>query len=277
MKKTDISIAILFQGIFYFVLSFILIILSARFVLKQAFIYVPSEPFSLWLFLIAFAFVTAALVFLLRRVRTRLPFEAFFTFAIFAGIWFLADIWLSQGLAIIAALTITLLKFIYPRIWWQNLIIVLGICGIVVSLGLSISWITAVVILVFLSFYDIIAVYFTRHMVTMFKGLLKRGVIFALILPAHLKSQFLPLKEVKPGEDFMLLGTGDLALPAILVSSLVRESLGQAIFAAAGAVLGFAIMNIIFSKQKARKPMPALPPIAAGTSLGFLIALFLGL
>jgi len=269
--------AILLQGIFYFLLSFLLIILSSRLVLQQAFAYVPSEPISLWYFLIVFVFVTALLVFLLRRVKTRLPFEVFFTLAIFAGIWFLADIWLTPGLAILAALAITLLKFIYPRIWWQNLIMVFGICGIVVSLGLSISWVTAVVILVLLSFYDIIAVYFTRHMVAMFNGLIKRGVVFALILPNNLKSQFLPLKEVKPGEDFMLLGTGDLALPAILVSSLVRESMGQAILAALGAVLGFVIMNIIFSRQEARKPMPALPPIAAGASLGFLIALLIGL
>jgi presenilin-like A22 family membrane protease len=277
MKVKNFSINILGQGVFYFAITFMLIAVSTENILARATLYVPSEPVSLWYFLISFGIITLAMVFLLRKVKTRLPFEVFFTLAIFAGIWFLADIWLLPSWAIIAAVVVTFLKFIYPRIWWQNILMITGIAGVVVSLGTNISWVTAIILIVFLSFYDIAAVYFTRHMVTMFKDLLQKGVVFALILPVNLRSLRLPLKKVKPGEDFMLLGTGDLALPGILVASLVSESIGQASFAALGAIIGFIIMNVIFSSQEKRKPMPALPPIAAGASLGFLVSLALGL
>ncbi|NIP32718.1 hypothetical protein GWN26_07000, partial [Candidatus Saccharibacteria bacterium] len=162
MKAKNISITILFGGIFYFILTFGLVILSARMILISVPVYVPSEPISLWYFLLMFLLVTFAILVLLRKVKSRVPFEAFLTFAIFAGVWFLADIWFVPGLAIGVALLVMLLKFIYRRIWWQNLVMVLGIAGIVVSIGLSIPWLTALIIMVLLSFYDIIAVYYTR-------------------------------------------------------------------------------------------------------------------
>jgi len=266
------SMAILLGGIFYFLLLFILTILSARMVLMTAPVYAPSEPISLWYFLLMLALVTLFMLLLVRRVKTRLPFEIFFTLAIFAGIWFLADIWLTGSLGIIAAAAVMLLKYIYKRVWWQNLVMILGICGIVVSVGLSIPWLTALIILVVLSFYDIVAVYFTRHMVELFKGLLERGVVFALILPVKIKAILGPVRNIRAGENVMLLGTGDLALPAIMVSSLVRLSVPQAACAAAGAIIGFVLMQSIFLRQKRKRPMPALPPIAALTLIGFLLA-----
>lgn len=275
--KNKKILIILFGGIFYFLLMFVLVIVSAKMVQLTASSYVPSEPISLWYFLFAFALMTFSFLVLLRKIKNRLPFEIFFTFAIFAGVWFLTDIWLTTGIGILAALGIMIVKFVYKRIWWQNLVMILGIAGIVVSIGLSIPWLTALIIMVLLSFYDIIAVYYTKHMVEMFKGLINRGVIFALILPTRLKHLIRPMKEVKPGDDFMLLGTGDLAMPGIMVASLMQVSTVQAIFAGAGAIVGFILMQILFFSQKRKKPMPALPPIAAMTIIGFLIAYLLGL
>jgi presenilin-like A22 family membrane protease len=275
--KNNKILTILFEGIFYFLLMFILIIVSARLILLTATVYVPSEPISLWYFLFAFALVTFLLLVLLRKIKNRLPFEIFFTFAIFAGIWFLSDIWFSAGIGILVALGIMIVKFIYRRIWWQNLVMVLGVAGIVVSVGLSIPWLTALILMVLLSFYDIIAVYYTKHMVEMFQGLINRGVIFALILPTRVRHLIRPIKEVRPGDDFMLLGTGDLAMPGIMVASLMRVSMTQAVFVGAGAIVGFILMQIIFFSQKRKKPMPALPPIAVMTIVGFLIAYALGL
>ena len=260
------------QGLFSYALMFLLAIVSLRFMLATVPLYAPTEPISIWYFLIVFLIVTLFFFLLVKRIKSRVFFEAFLTLAVFAGIWFLCDVWLPPDLAIITAFLITILKFIYARIWWQNLVMILGIAGIIISLGLSLPWLTALILLVVLSFYDIIAVYITGHMVKMFKGLVEQGVVFALIIPSRLRSLTKPLREVKPGVEFMLLGTGDLALPGLLVAALVRESVWQAIFAGVGAMIGFAFMNIIFANQEKRRPMPALPPIAAATIVGFLIA-----
>lgn len=274
MKKLKMPYTTILQGVVYFILMFFLIIATSGFVLALApAYYSPGEPISIWYFLLLFLIVTFVFFLLLRKVRSRAFFEGFLTFAIFAGIWFLADIWLPLGWGVFAAAVITLSKFVYPKIWWQNLIMVFGIAGIAASLGLSLPWVTALVILVILSFYDIIAVYKTGHMVKMFKELVERGVVFALVIPSHLKYIVQPVKGVKPQENFMLLGTGDLALPGLFVASLVRESVWQALAAAIGSLLGFALMDIIFINQAKRRPMPALPPIAAGAVVGFLIAI----
>lgn len=276
-KQTKNILTILSEGIFYFLLMFALVIASARLVRLTAVAYMPSEPISLWYFLFAFALVTLLFFILLRKIKNRLPFEIFFTIAIFSGLWFLADIWLTTGIGILVALGIMIVRFVYKRIWWQNLVMVLGIAGIVVSIGLSIPWLTALIIMIIISFYDIVAVFYTKHMVEMFKGLVNRGVIFALILPIRFRNLISPMKEVKSGDDFMLLGTGDLAMPGIMVASLMQVSVAQAIFAGIGGVAGFVLMQIIFSFQVRKRPMPALPPIATMTIIGFLIAYVLGL
>ena len=275
MKKTKIPFIIIIQGLSWFLICFFLIVITARFIFLKAPIYVPGEPVSIWYFLLLFFLMTLLFFLLVRKVKSRIFFEAFLTLAVFAGLWFLCDIWLNSDLAVAAALLMTILKFFYKRIWWQNMVIVLGVSGIAISLGLSLPWITGLALLMILSFYDIAAVYATGHMVQMFRGLIERGVIFALILPVKASWLGRSLKEVKPGEDFMLLGTGDLALPGLFVASLVRENVTWAIFAAFGAMLGFILMNIIFANQAQKRPMPALPLIAAGAVLGFVVAFVL--
>jgi len=271
------NLTILCEGIFYFILTALLIIASAEAVLSRAEIYAPSRPVSIWYILLAFAVATFLLVIFVKNLKSKIFFEIFFTIAIFAGIWFLADIWFRVDLAVLVAVLVTALKFIYKPIWWQNLVMVLGIAGVVVVFGLSVTWFTALILLAILSFYDIVAVYLTGHMVKMFEGLFERGVVFALILPSQVHDFFKSYHEAKLGSKYMFLGSGDLALPGIFIACLVRISIWQGIFAALGAIIGFALMEIIFSFQKKRKPMPALPPIAAGTILGFAIAVLFNL
>lgn len=267
--RGQFSLQILFGGIFYFILLFGLVFLSARTVLVAAPFYRPSEPISIWYFLVMFALVTAGMVFFLRRIKSRLPFEVMLTLAIFAGLWFLADIWFEVELAIAVAIGLMALKYVYKKIWWQNLILVFGIAGISVSVGLSLPWISVIIIMLILSVYDVVAVYFTRHMVEMFKGLIKKGIIFALILPARVRLYNKTMQKAEPGGDYLFLGTGDLALPAIFVGSLMPADIFLALGASAGALLGFAVMQILFFSQSKKRPMPALPPIAGGALIGF--------
>ena len=64
----------------------------------------------------------------------------------------------------------------------HNAGIILGIAGIGSLLGLAISPGTAVIIMIILSFYDIVAVYTTKHMVKMAKVMMESGAIFGFII-----------------------------------------------------------------------------------------------
>ena len=139
--------------------------------------------------------------------------------------------------------------------------------------GLSLSIEAAIIILAILSCYDIISVYKIGHMVKMFKGVAKTGAIFSLILPEKFSGFKMKIKDVTPGEGFLYLGGGDLAFPAILMVSALSHSTTSSIAIAIGATFGLSVTHFLFVTQKSRKPMPALPPIALGSILGFLVSM----
>lgn len=220
-------------------------------------------------FLIGFLISTVVLLTLVRTLRSRFIFEAIFLLSIFSGIWFLAS-FIFPSYALFLAGLVVALRYVFPYVVAHNGAIILGIAGIGAALGAATFWQTAIIVLALLAVYDIIAVYGTKHMVTMFKGLLNQGVVFALIIPEHPRLLLKRLKEVGPGEGFFFLGTGDLALPAFFVASAARESISLAIGSAIGSIVGLLFTDMLFQWGR-KRPMPALPPIALGTIAGFFV------
>ncbi len=225
-------------------------------------------------FIFAFLAATAVLFILIKSFRGRIIFEFLLSLAVFGGVWFLAAAFFPASWAALLASAATLARLFLPYVIVQNIVMIAGVAGIAATIGVSTPWKTALIILLTLSVYDIIAVYETRHMVTMFKGLLERGVVFALTVPDRLSGQFHHLRNVNPHEGYFFLGSGDLALPAIFVVSAfaARPSLG--VGAMIGSAFGIVFMDILFRIGKGR-PMPALPPITLGTLIGFFFAMLL--
>ncbi|MBI4133268.1 hypothetical protein HY478_01505 [Candidatus Uhrbacteria bacterium] len=266
-------LAVLGSGFVVMLATLLLTFFGAKFVLQSPYVLTPEPPMGVWTVLFLFLLVTIVIVFLLRFMPGRMLFTIFFVLAMFTGVWFTADIFLPDTVAVIVAVALVALRYLVPRVAAQNILIIVGVTGIAVSFGLSLPWRTALAVILILALYDIVAVYWTRHMVAMMKGLLARGVIFAAVLPERPHALRERLDRVHPGEGFMLVGTGDLALPAIFVASLVPVSTVSALFATAGALIGFILTVELFLGPSRGKPMPALPPIVAGTLIGFLYSL----
>jgi len=70
----------------------------------------------------------------------------------------------------------------------------------------------------------------------------------------------------------LMLGSGDIGLPLVLATSAVTTSLASAVAASVGALVGVVAMQVLWMRQETPAPMAALPPIAACTILGYLIA-----
>lgn len=151
---------------------------------------------------------------------------------------------------------------------------VLGIAGISSLLGVAISPETAVILLVILSFYDILAVYWTKHMVYLARGMMESGAIFGFIIPFDIRDFFYHSHQAKEkiGEKFMILGSGDIGLPLVLAGSVAVVSISQALIIALFALFGLLATHLIFVNQPQRKPMAALPPIATLTIVGYLVS-----
>lgn len=235
-------------------------------------------------FLIAFLFVTVFVLFLIKTKYGGKILQALFIIGMFAGAEIIFRVWVSDGTAIILAAAVILARFLAPRIIIHNIVMIIAICGVAINFGLNIDPFDAVLLLIVIAVYDFLAVYLTGHMVKMFRSTVSMGTVFAMIIPDRFSNLAMSVKEVEKGRDlsthrlipndFVYLGGGDLAFPLILgISAAARYGAVSAIFVLVGAVIGLLALNLIFTAQKEKKPMPALPALAVFSILGFLVSL----
>jgi presenilin-like A22 family membrane protease len=215
------------------------------------------------------------LIFIVKRFNllSLIFFRFFLTIVIFAGTQAILALWLSPLISTLAAVLLLGLFWFFNNVFLQDLIMVLTFAGIGAILGISLAPETVILILVILSFYDIIAVYKTRHMVKLAEAMMQSRAIFGFVIPSSFEGFRERMIRVSPGEQFMILGSGDVILPLLLSASLVRNSVAQSVIIAAFSMLGLFLMHLIFTNQKARRPMAALPPIALAAIIGYLVSL----
>src|SRR3989338_5018752 len=210
---------------------------------------------------------------------TRFSFKLFLVLIVFSGTNIVASTALGPPWDIWVTLLVVAVFLFFKNVLVHNVGIILGVAGIGSLLGLAISPKTVAIAMVVLSFYDIIAVYVTGHMVKMARAMMDSGATFGFIIPSRLSGFLFHKQEaqaqVGTGSQFMILGSGDIGLPVILASSVVRYSVGGAIVVAMFSLIGLFITHLIFVNQRERKPMAALPPIATMSIIGYLVALWI--
>jgi len=171
-------------------------------------------------------------------------FLVFFSFQTLASI--VADEWNSL---FVAALAVgARLKF--PQTKNALLLFVTAAVGAV--LGASLDLLPAVVLAVLLAGYDVVAVFFTGHMVTLAKQLDKREAAFSV--------------DVRVKKELMQLGTGDLVIPAMLAVAALKTGYWAAVSVVVGATTGMVVLFYLLSRRKGY--WPALPPIVGFSLLG---------
>lgn len=206
---------------------------------------------------------------------SRFFFRVFFWLVIFGGSQMVFYAFFSPLAALIAALAVLLAAIKIRTVLTQNLAVLLAVAGIGLALGLSLTPLAAVAILVCLSFYDIFAVYVSKHMVKMAEGMMTAKAIFGFIIPAQASDFKEKIDRVQTGDQFMVLGSGDIALPLVLAVSLIKDSLWQSGLVVIFALFGLFLTHLLFFNQKERRPMAALPPIAMMSVIGYLVGLIL--
>ncbi len=242
--------------------------LSATNILTES----PSSIYSVFQFVIMFAVATLLLYIILKYYKKAWVIQALFYLAIIEGLFVFSYAYFEWPYFIYMMVFLLGSLFIYKNVLAHNVIIIFVITAIASIFGLNFEPNSVVVILILLAIYDYWAVYKTKHMVTMFKQIAEKKIHFAIIIPHDLKGLFKKIKDVHPSVDFMFLGTGDIALPAILVVSALKVSVSASLWTILGAMGGFILLFILFTGQVKRKPMPGLPPIVLGTILGYLVS-----
>lgn len=227
------------------------------------------------IFLAVFVLFTFVILRFARIARPSL--NIFLTLVMLIGARYVFAAWLPAPWDWAAALGVALLGRLWPRVLAHDLAIGLGIAGISGLLGLSLTPPAAVVLLAVLSMYDIYSVYRSRQMVALAGRMLESGAVFGFLVPAKPHIFFRKVSEALDARSVMMLGSGDIGLPLVLAASAVTQSYGAAAAIGIGALLGMLLMQWLWMRQAKPLPMAALPPIAAFSILGYLVAVLLGL
>lgn len=197
----------------------------------------------------------------------------FFVFTLFLGADFFLSFFMNQSSAFYFSVALIIARFIFPSIFLHNFLFLLSVASFSSVLALQMTPIVIVILLAVLSAYDIVSVYLTGHMVKMAKTMIKRHLIFGFIIPEKIKYNFWGVQKAKPGQGVVFLGGGDVGLPIFLVANIAVSNLTGGIIIALFAVLGMILSYYLFVSQKLKKPMPALPPIAMMTIVGYLLTM----
>ena len=226
--------------------------------------------------------ITLFIIVLQFRRVAQVVFWIFLTLVIFSGTVIVFDSFFNSNWDILVGLAMLVLFFWRHSVLMHDIAIGVSLAGIGAAIGLGITPDLAIVFLLILSFYDIIAVYKTRHMVKMAESMVQSGAIFGFIIPTEFRLFLSHRKEARAqigstSQRFMLLGSGDIGLPVVFMSSLVRQSVGEAAVVGLFAVGGLMLTHLLFVNQPHRKAMAALPPIATMCLVGYVVALLIGL
>lgn len=202
-------------------------------------------------------------------------FKVLFVLAVSTGALLLFQMWFSNWWGLALLMLLVVLWATVHSVVIHDLLVMLGIAGAGSWLGLNFTPRLVVLLLVIFSVYDFIAVYKTKHMVKMAKAMVEAESIVGLIVPARIKDFTKDIGEIQPGGKFLIVGGGDVVFPLILCVSFIPLSLSKALIMMVFSLLGVGLSFWVFTTQKIKKPIPALPPISLGAIMGYLVTLLI--
>ncbi len=175
----------------------------------------------------------------------------------------------AYALPVLLILVVLLIK--KPLVILHNLGIIVAIAGAGAIIGTSLEPLHVIVIAAVLSIYDIIAVYKTRHMVEMARGMIEAKSVLGLVVPFYVKDFFSDLKNVNLEDRFMILGGGDIMIPLLLCASFVSQGVFYSLFIFVFSLIGLFLSFLFFITPQIKRPIPALPPIVFSVAFGYLL------
>jgi len=250
----------------FFVAQALALLVGASFISRRVSVVEnPSEPGNALLF---FAYVISAsvvLLLLLKFYKGKKLFLILEYLLVFAAVQLFSSLYFNEFFSLALGIVALAARIFVPKTRFFLLLYSTAVVGAL--LGASLDLLPSVLLASLLAGYDVIAVFWSKHMITLAKNLEKRGAAFSL--------------QLKRGTESVQLGTGDVAIPAMVgvsslklaesenvisVTSFRVASFLPGVFALAGGLVGLAIVMLVLERKKGY--WPALPPIVFGTLAG---------
>ncbi|MDD5023125.1 MAG: presenilin family intramembrane aspartyl protease [Candidatus ainarchaeum sp.] len=227
-----------------------------------------SESFFTIIFLFAIILLsTAFLLFLIKYYKGNFLFLIleFFMISVPSSIIFYSFSRIifpyleSILIGILLGCILAILKHKYS--FFKNPSAILASAAVGAIFGISFSPFFIIIFLIILAIYDYIAVFKTKHMVSLAGEIMKRDMALTISSKVTIP---------KIGEKRIDLGTGDILAPIMLEVSFLSINPTASIFIFFGSTIS--VFLIFYLLRKSKMIIPALPPIVAG----ILLSLFIG-
>ena len=230
--------------------------------------------------------VLALILFIIPLSKLRLVFRMLFILMFAWGIFIVIALILPPAVAYPLAIIAGIAWLFWARVWLHDLLLLITLSGASSVFGFLFSPWTFMIFMLIIAVYDVVAVRF-GFTVWMADKLSESDTLPAFIFPKKIRDWKLNLKNVRVGDlkkeepdrrEYSILGGGDIGFPLMLAVSVFFETdLVSAVLVGVFALMGLMSAFLIQSFWLRGKPMPALPPIAFFSLIGFLIAsLYLG-
>jgi presenilin-like A22 family membrane protease len=245
---------------------------------------IESPDVSLWPILVYFfgvVVVMSVILFLIPLDKLKLFFRVLFALMFAWGVFIVSYFFMPDPAAYTLAGIAGLLWLFWARIWLHDILLLVALAAAGAIFGFIFSPWTFMIFMLIIAVYDVVAVRFGL-MVWMADRLSGTASLPAFIFPRKAKDLTLNIKTVQVGElkkeaaekrEHTVLGGGDIGFPLMLANSVYfAYNMWSAVLVGAFAVVGLMGAFVIQRLWLKGKPMPALPPIAAASLIGFLIA-----
>ena len=192
---------------------------------------------------------------------------------------------------------------VYAKNRWgilRNFAAMVASVGVGIALGLSFPFYYALLFMVIIAVYDFIAVFITKHMLSLANVVQQNNLAFMVGVSEYMsvpkqtltkeQSQLSASFKANPNVSKLMgskmvsmpanvaLGTGDLSIPLMvgisaMVSSSASVNFTLGVLIAIGSTIGLVITMFILRKYK--RALPAIPPLLLGVLIGIGVYLLL--
>jgi presenilin-like A22 family membrane protease len=249
-----------------------------------------EDPSSVWnpVVFVAMLLIFTLFLLILIRLKGRRLIGLFIAASIFLtflyifvalGVYFFGESDASAIGALGASIAATILLYKFPEWYVIDALGVFIAAGAAAIFGISLQVLPVLILLALLAIYDAIAVYKTKHMITLAEGVIETKSPILFVIPKRTDYSFIREGFSMGGSaerGAYIMGMGDLIMPTILVVSanvyLKAPIFGLLTVPAIGAIIGsVAGMALLLSFVNSGRPQAGLPPLNGGTIIGFLI------
>jgi presenilin-like A22 family membrane protease len=225
--------------------------------------------------------VMAIVLFFIPLKWLKYVFKILFTLRFAWGVLVVTDLSSPSFIAYALAAVAGIAWLFWARIWLHDLLLLIALAAAGSVFGFLFTPWAFMIFMLIIALYDFLAVRF-GFMVWMADRLSETASLPAFIFPRQMKDWKLKLDVVRFGElkdkaseerEYAVLGGGDIGFPLMLAVAVFFETemagaIIVGVFALAGLISAF-LIQMYYLKGK---PMPALPPIALLSLVGFIIA-----